>query len=419
MPAPEKRPQRLVVHLGDDPVAELLDRKGSGVTVRYLPEALTAHPGLTALLSCSLPLVSGRVDGTAFFDGVLPEGQHRAALAARAGVAAQDTFGLLARYGRDVAGALVVTDPDRPTAERIAGVVEYDDETLTAEIEALPDRPLGIRDDSELSLAGLQDKLLLVDLGGGRWGRPTGGAPSTHILKLDHATHRGIVAAEAEALALARHAGLTTITTELRTFNGTDALIVSRFDRARGPNATIQRIHQEDACQATGRAPTTKYELRRRGGGPSFDNIAEILDAHAMDPLVELDRLAAIAAFTAMIGNADAHGKNIAFVHTSFGQLTLAPLYDTVPTVLWPGLTVDAAMSIGGTVTLDAVDTAAIVRSAARWHHSAARAAAASRATALLLLDAIEQNVIDPGRPLAAVVRARAQRFTSAGSTTR
>lgn len=418
MPAAEKRPRRLVVHLGDDPVAELLDRKHSGVTVRYLPEVVRAHHGLTGLLSCSLPLVPGRVDGTAFFDGVLPEGPHRAALAARAGVAAQDTFGLLARYGRDVAGALVITDPDRPAADRIAGVVEYDDETLTAEIDALPDRPLGIHDDSELSLAGLQDKLLVVDLGDGRWGRPTGGAPSTHILKRDHATHRGIVAAEAEALALARHAGLTTISTELRTFNGADALIVSRFDRARNSNGTVQRIHQEDACQATGRPPTMKYETRRRGGGPSFDDIATILDAHAADPLVELDRLAAIAAFTAMIGNADAHGKNIAFRHTSPGQVTLAPLYDTVPTALWPSLILDAAMSIGGTVTLAAVDTAAIIRSAARWHHSAARAAAAATATATSLLDAIERRIIDPDRPLAALVRARAQRFTSAGSTT-
>ena len=68
--------------------------------------------------------------------------------------------------------------------------------------------------------------------------------------------YTGVVAAEAEALALARVAGLTTISSEIRRFGEVDCLIVSRFDRAVGPDGTVVRIHQEDSCQATGRAPT-------------------------------------------------------------------------------------------------------------------------------------------------------------------
>lgn len=406
-----KRPDGLVVYLGEMPVAKLSDDRRSGVVCRYLPETLDACAVNVPLLSCSLPVRKGRFNATAFFDGVLPEGQHRATLAARAGVAAQDTFGLLARYGRDVAGALVVVDPSRPEADRVSGVIELDADALAAEIAAIPDQPLGIHDDSELSLAGLQDKMLLVDMGNGRWGRPVGGAPSTHILKLDHRTYSGVVAAEADALALARAAGLTSITSEIHRFGELDALIVSRFDRVVATDGTVRRIHQEDACQATGRPPTSKYEIRQGGRGPAFDDVARLLDAYASDALAELDRLAAVATFTALIGNADAHGKNIAFLHRSPGVISLAPLYDTVPTVMWPGLAVDAAMSIGGTVTLDAVDTAAIVRSAKRWHHSAERAAASAAAVAVSALRAIDNGVIDPEGKLASLVRKRAPRF--------
>ena len=112
-----------------------------------------------------------------------------------------------------------------------------------------------------------------------------------------------------------------------------------------------------------------------------------------------------------VIGNADGHGKNLAFLHRSPGVISLAPLYDTVPTVLFPGLTIDAAMSIGGTVTLDEVDTAAIVRSAKRWHHPADRAAASAAGVAVSALEAIDNAVIDPDGQLASLVRKRAPRF--------
>lgn len=412
---PPKRPEQLLVHLGELPVAQLFDNRRSGVVCEYLPSVLDAFARNVALLSCSLPVRTGRFDATAFFDGVLPEGQHRATLAARAGVAAQDIFGLLCRYGRDVAGALVAIDPTRSGDERASGVVELDDQMLEAEVAAIPDHPLGIHDDSELSLAGLQDKMLLVDLGGGRWARPFGGTASTHILKVDHRMYTGIVAAEAEALALARAAGLTTISSELRHFHGVDCLIVSRFDRTFGPDGAVQRIHQEDVCQASGRRATAKYELRQGGGGPSFDDVAALLDEFADDPLAELDRLVGVATFTALIGNADAHGKNLAFLHKRPGVITLAPLYDTVPTVLWPRLKVDAAMSIGGTATLGAVGLACVLRSADRWHHNVDRAEASAVAVADSLLAAVDAELINPKGKVASLVSKRAKRFLSHG----
>jgi serine/threonine-protein kinase HipA len=59
--------------------------------------------------------------------------------------------------------------------------------------------------------------------------------------------------------------------------------------------------------------------------------------------------LLAIAVFTWVIGNGDAHGKNVSLlIDVTTGHVELAPLYDTVPTALWPMLRPTAAMSVNG-----------------------------------------------------------------------
>lgn len=56
-----------------------------------------------------------------------------------------------------------------------------------------------------------------------------------------------------------------------------------------------------------------------------------------------MSRLLGAATFTVLIGNADAHGKNVALLHPSPDRVALAPLYDMVPTVFWPTLRKRAA----------------------------------------------------------------------------
>ena len=70
----------------------------------------------STVLSESVPLVPRQPRGKAarrrvFFDELLPEGAARQRLADRARVTPMDTLGLLASYGRDVAGAVQVIDP--------------------------------------------------------------------------------------------------------------------------------------------------------------------------------------------------------------------------------------------------------------------------------------------------------------------
>jgi len=406
----EQAPKRLIVSLGGDDVAVLTERRQK-LMLTYLPEALERYSANLPLLSCSLPISSAPLEARAFFDGVLPEGQYRDALASRAGVVASDTFGLLARYGRDIAGAIVVADPDRDPERPAPSVEPLSRDALETEVEELPTRPLGIHDDSELSLAGLQDKLLLVDLGNGSWGRPRNGQPSTHILKLDSRSHVGVVAAEADGIALARAAGLTDIDVQLDSFGGIDCIIVSRFDRQPAADGTVTRIHQEDSCQAVGRPPTMKYEVRQGGGGPQLTEIARLLDEYSENAADQLDQLARVAAFTALLGNADAHGKNLAFVHRTPGRIELAPLYDQVPTQLWPKLTSDAAMTIAGALSLDTVTPAAVGREAKLWRHSPTRATAAASETAEAVLAATADGTVDPDGTVARFVRSRCERF--------
>jgi len=178
---------------------------------------------------------------------------------------------------------------------------------------------------------------------------------------------------------------------------GYSCLIVSRFDREVDAEGGVRRVHQEDLCQALGIDPSgargrAKYE--QGAAGPSFKQAAELLDAYAADPLAELDRLVAVVAYTVAIGNADAHGKNLALLHPDPERVSLAPLYDTVPTALWPRLRSDAAMAVGGQVAPADVGLEDIVREARRWSHPADRARRVAVETLEGIAAAVEDGVV-------------------------
>lgn len=342
-------------------IADLTRVRGA-LRCRYTADALRRWPRNSPVISCSLPLSGSSQPAEPFFRGLLPEGRALAALAALADVRVSDTSGLLARFGRDIAGALIVSRGALST--RRYATAPYTDDELIDEVAGLDDRPLAVHDDSELSIAGLQNKLLLVQLRDGRWARPLHGQPSTHILKVDSASRPGIVNAEAQCLKLAHVLGLSDLKPELTRLGAQQCLIVERFDRHRLDDGEIGRVHQEDLCQATG--SLAKYESRRRGG-PGLRDAAAILDRYAPDPEVQLHRLLAAATFTLAIGNADAHGKNLAFVHDDAATVTLAPLYDTVPTVMWPSLRTEAAMSLNGRFSLLHTDRFDLIDEAVGW----------------------------------------------------
>jgi serine/threonine-protein kinase HipA len=301
-------------------------------------------------ISLSLPLRQESFNPTAsrpFFEALLPEGAIRDQIASQLKLAASDSFGLLAKLGMDCAGALQIVEGSRMS--QTPSVQWLDSDELDRLIEEIPRHPLGIQRDDErlrLSLAGVQSKAVLVRDAAGRFGRPLDGMPSTHILKPEgrDARYPGLVANECFCMRLARRCGLSSASVEILTLAGRPCLVVERFDR----DLTAwpaHRLHQEDLCQALGITPDFKYQ-HEGWDQPSYVGLAKLLSDHSLEP--GFDRLAGAhaAVFHFLVGNADAHAKNIALLHLP-GGVRLAPLYDVVCTAAYPELNRELALSIG------------------------------------------------------------------------
>ena len=309
-------------------------------------------------ISLSLPLSQEMftpAQSRPFFEALLPEGAVRDQIASQLKLAASDSFGLLAELGRDCAGALQIVDTTRMSDP--PSVRWLDESELDALVQELPRHPLGIQGEDEhlrLSLAGVQHKAVLVRDEHGRFGKPLDGMPSSHILKpeLPASGYPGLATNECFCMRLAARCGLSTAGVELITAAGRPCLVVERFDREQS-TWPHRRVHQEDLCQALGLTPDFKYQ-KEGWQLPSYRALADLLDERGPSP--GLDRLAGAqaAVFHYLVGNADAHAKNISLVHTRDG-VRLAPLYDVVSTAVYPDLSTDLALSIGDERNPDAI----------------------------------------------------------------
>ena len=285
----------------------------------------------------------------AWFANLLPEGEIRGHVAGRLGVSERNEFALLAGIGGDCAGALrLLTDADPPPPDDRLLPLSWSE--LEAMIARAP-RPALLalvlqKGRLRLSLAGAQDKLpvRLVD---GRLFLPAGDAASTHLLKIPHGSFPDLVQNELFCLALAREVGLPVPPASLAATR-TPILVVDRFDRATAPDGAVRRLHQEDFCQALGLGPESKYENE---GGPSLADLFAVLARASISPLPDRRDLLHWVLFNVIIGNADAHAKNLAFLHPDPGLADgprLAPFYDLVCTAVYENLTARHAQKIGG-----------------------------------------------------------------------
>ena len=137
--------------------------------------------------------------------------------------------------------------------------------------------------------------------------------------------------------------------------------------------------------------------------------MAALLDRHALSPVDELDKLAQTAVFTALIGNNDAHGKNLALLHRDDSSVSLAPLYDTVPTTLFPKLKYEAAMTIGGAVDLADVTPKALRTEAKHWNFDPERMVEQGKVVAERMLT--EVQALPKKNGLRQLAAERAERF--------
>ncbi len=357
---------RLAIWLYGHRVAVVEKERNSRLRLSYTEEALNTYEGGTPLLSLALPLTRDRYPNgltRAFLDGLLPEGEPRRAIAEDFDLPASDVFGLLGAIGRDCAGALVMQaegypPPPTPTT-RTAEPLSADD--LGELVANLRSAPLGVDRNVRLSLAGAQEKLLLTRMPDGRWGRPVAGTPSTHILKPEIERFQNTVENEAFCMRVAKHLGLAVAQVETILVDERPVLVVERFDRVVGPDGAVQRVHQEDFCQALGLAPDKKYE---QDAGPTLARVARVLQDVA-DPSAPATLLCAVTLNVAL-GNCDAHGKNFSLLHTESGILHLAPLYDLLSTRLYP-LDDKLAMYVDSVQRAGRVTADRIVAEAMRW----------------------------------------------------
>jgi serine/threonine-protein kinase HipA len=304
------------------------------------------HAQASFAISLSLPLVAGAQTGPAahsFFANLLPEGRIRALVARRLGVSEDNDFALLSALGGECAGAMVVATAAPKPAKYAWRPLDSDElERLSAGGAAFAEAVAG--GGVRLSLAGAQDKLP-VKLDGGRLYLPLGSSPSSHILKFASKDFKHMPTNEAFISALARACGLPAVATERLTIGKNQHLLVARYDRVVREDGTIIRLHQEDMCQALGLPPGRKYQEE---GGPSFEQCFRTVADASVEPALDTRALLHWLVFNTVVGNADAHAKNLSLLRSRDGRVRLAPFYDLLSTAVYPGIATKLAMTIGG-----------------------------------------------------------------------
>lgn len=289
-------------------------------------------------VSLSMPLREDRYIGDpviAVFDNLLPDTDHiRRRVAEKKGAQGTDAFSLLSVIGRDCVGALQFL----PDGEEPDPVDSLDSEPLSADavsdlIAGLEQSPLGMdrEDDFRISVAGAQEKTALL-FKDGRWHKPKGTTPTTHILKPQMGQLpfgvdlSNSVENEYLCLKLMEAFGLKVAQTKMADFGERRVLVVERFDRRWTKDGRLIRLPQEDFCQALSYPSTLKYQNE---GGPGMVQILELLKASDAALTDQVDFLKAQVLFW-LISATDGHAKNFSVFLTPGSRFRMTPLYDVI-----------------------------------------------------------------------------------------
>ncbi|WP_281271273.1 HipA domain-containing protein [Pseudomonas luteola] len=260
-----------------------------------------------------------------FFDNLLPEEDARTLMARDAKIEAANAFGLLAWYGAESAGALTLLPPDQVATE--GDVRRLHEAELSERIRRLPQLSLSAQAPKRMSLAGAQHKLAVV-LERGELFEPEGARASTHILKPDHPNnelYEHSVANEWFVMRLAERTGLSVPRVEMR--HVPEAVyLVERFDRHHN-GVEIYRRHVLDACQLMSLDRHFKYSEA------TFDTLKKLIN-YCRERLVTRQALFRWLLFNTLVGNGDAHMKNLSFF-VDDGVIKLTPHYDLLSTTVY------------------------------------------------------------------------------------
>ena len=353
----------LRVWLYGEPVAEV-HRSDGRLRLRYV------NPGGDISTSMSSVVVEHPHAKVApWLDGLLPDNDLVIQRWARDLRVAPNAFSLLASpIGLDCAGAIQFTPGEAGLPAARDSGVEWMDEDRLAELgdELYRDRTAWgeARRAGRFSLAGAQSKVALR-WEDGRYGEPYGDEPSNVIVKPSLPGFDAHVVNEHLCLEAARRCGLHAASSRVERFGERRVFVTLRFDRIRH-GGRLQRVHQEDMCQALGVPPTRKYQSE---GGPAPRSIAERL-REVVEPLaVEQDvrRFFEALLFNWLVVGTDAHAKNYGILLPQRGSPRLAPVYDLGSMVPYEDpLGCALAMKLGGEYRIKAIRPERNVAKAAR-----------------------------------------------------
>lgn len=300
-------------------------------------------------ISSLLPLISEAFEENRvahnFFSNLLPEAKSRELICRQKKISENNDFELLKATGGECAGALSITY-DKPQNDSDYQKL-YDDAFLqllkTRNYQSITNKDSAA---PRLSLAGAQAKVPLT-VEGDDYYLPYGNSPSTHILKFDSRDINNVPAFEVVTTWTARNLGIDTIDIDYHEFRGEKYTLAKRYDRSINKR-TIIRVHQEDFCQVLGLSSEKKYE---KEGGPTFADCYQLVANKSSKPIVDKKKLLEWFVVNYLIGNSDAHAKNLSFIRED-NNYRLSPIYDLVCTQAYPDhiISRELAMSIGGEV---------------------------------------------------------------------
>jgi serine/threonine-protein kinase HipA len=268
-------------------------------------------------------------------------------------VSAANPFKLLAHVGADVPGAAQFIPPER--LEEIQSAHQPTIEWMT--IDELTERLQQLRADiaavrrpgdiGKMSLPGAQAKTAYYwDKQRNRWGVPGVRTPTTHIIKPCVPGFDGLVENEHLCQDIAARLGMPAANSYVLALDQT-YIVVERYDRLPPPpgSSLVQRIHQEDMCQALGLMPGRKYQ---EDGGPGIAQIVTLIRRMSSAPDADVDRFLQANMFNWLIGGTDGHAKNYSILVSAGDEIRLAPLYDLSSQLPYPELIQQrVAMKIG------------------------------------------------------------------------
>lgn len=286
-----------------------------------------------------------------FIMNLLPEGKGLEELSSMMHLSKSNVFGLIKAIGTETTGALsfhATQDEIKETYFR-----KIPEGELISRIKERSQIPITVWDNKpRLSVAGVQEKLPVMIDEKGVYGIGEGDLASTHILKFGKSPDEHIVLNEHLCMTLAKRLNLPVAETEILRL-GEPVLKVKRFDRIyRGTK--VDRLHIIDGCQMLDLPPSYKYE-RVYGDGRDVKDFREGASLAKLFKAATLCSVPAAATrdilnwvlFNLIIGNCDAHGKNISWHYTK-NEIGVSPFYDMLSISIYEGkYNQNLAMAIG------------------------------------------------------------------------